>query len=86
MFICILLSSFLFKNNLLIFIKYEKMCNNYFLCCSSVAMLMSSDKEEDPEVIPEDSSLLTLRYVARTYCLYPHLREEKEAKQTQQRG
>ncbi|XP_035166795.1 snRNA-activating protein complex subunit 3 isoform X3 [Oxyura jamaicensis] len=27
----------------------------------SVDMLMSSDKEKDPEVIPEDSSLLTLR-------------------------
>lgn len=25
-------------------------------------MLMSSEKEEDPDVIPEDSSLLTLRY------------------------
>lgn len=75
-----------FKNNLEIFVKYEKVCNNCFLCCPSVDMLMSSDKDKDAEVIPEDSSLLTLRYVATIYCLYPHLREGKKTKQTQQRG
>ena len=32
---------------------------------------MPSDKEEDPDVIPEDSSLLTLRYVVTVHSVYP---------------
>lgn len=40
------------------------MCNSFgFFCCSSTDMLIASDVEKDPDVIPEDSSLLTLRYV-----------------------
>lgn len=46
------------------------MYNNYFLC-SSIGMLMSSDKEEDPDVIPEDSSLLTLQYVIMVHSQHP---------------
>lgn len=51
--------------------KYEKMYNSYFLYCPSIDTLMSSDKEKDPDVIPEDSSLLTLRYVVTVHSQYP---------------
>lgn len=34
---------------------------------------MSSEKEEDPDVIPEDSSLLTLRYAVTVLSQYPCL-------------
>lgn len=36
-------------------------------------MLMSSEKEEDPDVIPEDSNLLTLRYAVTVLSWYPYL-------------
>jgi len=42
-----------------------------FFFCPSIDMLISSDKEKDPDVIPEDSSLLTLRYVITVYSQYP---------------
>lgn len=35
---------------------------------------MPSEKEEDPDVIPEDSSLLTLRYAVAVLSRYPYLR------------
>lgn len=53
--------------------KYEKMYNSYFLYCPSIDTLMSSDKEKDPDVIPEDSSLLTLRYVVTVHSQYPDM-------------
>lgn len=49
------------------------MYNSYFLYCPSIDMLMSSDKEKDPDVIPEDSSLLTLRYVVTVHSQYPDM-------------
>lgn len=49
------------------------MYNSYFLYCPSIDMLMSPDKEKDPDVIPEDSSLLTLRYVVTVHSQYPDM-------------
>ncbi|KAF4802922.1 snRNA-activating protein complex subunit 3 [Turdus rufiventris] len=46
---------------------------------TSIDMLMSSEKEEDPDVIPEDSSLLTLRYAVTVLSWYPYLGIRKKA-------